>query len=659
MNSEFIIHGDYIEGTIGDNNIVGQLSNLPLANVEFRSINGSHSKTITTNVGTKLKLKKSDFPDDEYLITITFNTEKGEQTTYAYINTVSDVITDTRELIYKELPKMPESPLANYYSNFISTMQWLDQANKMWEHPYGYRRYLDGVKNAHKGARKLIESTNPFDGVFPQPLATNFSKKIVEVKSNWKIFDEKKADDFITEKIEEFWTNKFEKTPKYINKNHQKATINLIIDTTGDINEIEGSYKIEIGKKNINIKAKSRQGLFYGVSTLLQVLDNKTTLPIGEINDKPAYPVRSIMLSSQAKVGMNDDFKTYINKAANLRYNEIYLYSNSFLHLDDPKQLLEMKEVFAYCKAHFIEPVPFFETFGSSTLTRVLDTDLDEGTYHENEKYTVSKEGEININAPRIHDNEYQRIKIVDNSGNELKREIDYRLVSTEKPIVKILNKKYFNRGLYLSFDAVDFTQHEHTASCPSNPKGWIYQEKVISSVINKLQPTNIHISQDEVGFINSCSLCKARGLSNKELMIDQINKVHAIIRKYDKNIGIYIWGDMFNDLQNAPKIGVEGSIAGLPKDIMVYDWNYIGVYHSEKVQTINQMKFYLDRGYKSGGVSWFEPANILDIMLTGEKYNDLFLGIMHSAWSGFDYGLLPTAEANWTGNTILNKLKF
>ncbi|MEN8117779.1 MAG: hypothetical protein ABFS16_12410, partial [Bacteroidota bacterium] len=40
MNSEFYAEGDFITGTVGDNNIVGQLSNLPMANVNFSAIDG-------------------------------------------------------------------------------------------------------------------------------------------------------------------------------------------------------------------------------------------------------------------------------------------------------------------------------------------------------------------------------------------------------------------------------------------------------------------------------------------------------------------------------------------------------------------------------------------------------------------------------------------
>ncbi|MEN8251932.1 MAG: glycoside hydrolase family 20 zincin-like fold domain-containing protein, partial [Bacteroidota bacterium] len=510
MNSEFYAEGDFITGTVGDNNIVGQLSNLPMANVNFSAIDGSHEKTIETPVGSKLKLSKKDFPADEYAITITFETKDGVKQTYAWMNTSGDVVKETRELIFKELPAAPKSPMANYYNDFVKTVQWLDKANKLWEHPYGYRRYFDGVKNARRGLAKLQNSMNPFNAVFPSPRTTKFQTGECKITADWKILDTNKTDDYLTQKIRDFWLETFKTSIQYSGKTGESKTINLKLKPLAKNNE---SYFIKIDDKNITIEAQSRKGLFYGVSSLIQALKQSTTLPVGTITDQPAYPLRSVMVSSQVKVGMNDEFKAYIRKLANLRYNEAYLYSPSYLHLDDEAQLEEIKAVHAFCKAHFIEPVPFFETFGSATLTRVINPELAEGVFHENEIQTVSSTGEINLDVPRIHDHKYSTVHILYN-GRELSRDKDFKIISTEKPEIKILDKNLFGKEVSLSYDAVDFSSFPHPASCPSDPRGWELQEKVILSVIKELNPPKLHISQDEAGFVNTCSQCKARGLT-------------------------------------------------------------------------------------------------------------------------------------------------
>ncbi len=658
MDSEFYLDGDIIKGVVGNNNVVGQLSDLPVAKVSFKAIDGSHSKTLNIAVGTHLALQKSDFPADEYAITITFDTDNGTFTSYAYMKTETDVVKETREWMYKDLPEAPESPMANYYQDFIETVRWLDQANKLWEHPYGYRRYLDGIKNAHKGTEKLQNSTNPFDGVFPAPRSMKFGEKSTTVNSDWKIYDLNQTADFIDEKLKNFWKKKFNKEVVYAKENGKKGIVSLELSDSKKIATPEGSYLLDIQKEKIIIKARSRQGLFYGVSTLLQALKQNRTIPRGVVNDYPEYPVRSVIITKTA-IALTKEFKEYIEELADLRYNVAYIPLNISSDTDLPEYFETMRKIFAYCESRFIEPSAYFETFGAGTITRVLDSDLDEGVFHENESWTVSEKGLIELDVPRILDCQSSAIHIHTKDGRELKRFVDYKVLSSNNPKILIEDSKLFNTELLLSYDAVDFSGFPHPASCPSDPHGWEIMGNFISTVLAELKPKSIHISQDEAGFVNKDSRCLSRGLTNQEIMIDQINKVHSIIRKYDKNVAVYMWGDLFNDLQNAPEIGATGIVKGLPKDIAIHDWNYIAVYHSDKMKTINQMNFYFDRGYKTGGVAWFEPANVLDILLAGRKHKDLFIGIMHSEWARFGQSFFPVAEANWTGETILGNIKF
>jgi hypothetical protein len=656
LNSEFIVEDGFIKGTIGDRNIVGMLRGLPMAEIEFRSINSDHYKKIEAPLGTSLKLPIKEFPGGEYAITISFSTQDGVKQSYAYMNTSGDVVEQTKELIYKAIPSMPSSLMADYYTNFIETTHWLDKTNKLWQHPYGYRRYLDGLKHVHTEALKLSISANPFSGIFPAPGLINTIGGETKITSDWMIFDAAKSDDFIKAEIERVWKQKFNRVPRYTDDPDGKNTIRLLIATTESSNTNAGSYILQIESNRITITSGLRQGLYYGVNSLIQALEQNDVIPLGEIIDQPAFTVRSTL---QTTTKLTPEFIQYIEQIARMKYNVVYISSGNYLDLDDKQKLKDIIDVFDFCKSRFTEPVPYFETFGAGTITRVMDPCLDEGIFHEKELWLVPDNGIIELDVPRIQDCPNTTIHIFTANGREIKKDSEYKILSTEKPKLQILNNDLFNSELLLSYDAVDFSLYPHPASCPSDPAGWKIQETVISNVITKLHPNSIHISQDEAGLINQCSRCLARNLSNKQIMIDQINRVHNIIRKYDPNIDICIWGDLFNDFQNAPMLGVEGAVEGLPKDIIIHDWNYVAVYHSDKMQTINQMNFYFNRGYRVGGVAWFEPANILDILLAGENKGNQFIGIMHTAWAGFDQSLYTTAEANWTGTTILGKLRF
>ena len=119
------------------------------------------------------------------------------------------------------------------------------------------------------------------------------------------------------------------------------------------------------------------------------------------------------------------------------------------------------------------------------------------------------------------------------------------------------------------------------------------------------------------------------------------------------------MWGDQFNDYQNAILLKAQGCGEGIPKDIVQLDWRYAAMSHYERKAVFDQAKYFFDLGLKVVGVSWWELANVMDILVSGDRSPAQFLGVMHTAWAGYRGGLMPTAEANWTGNTVLGKLKF
>jgi len=198
----------------------------------------------------------------------------------------------------------------------------------------------------------------------------------------------------------------------------------------------------------------------------------------------------------------------------------IYIYSDSYLDLNNKQKLKDIEEVYSFCRFRFIEPVPIFETFGTGTITRVIDPCLDEGIYHEKEPWQIPANGVVELDVPRILDCPGTTIHLFTKDGDELVRGVDYKLLSTVKPVLQILDRNLLNTEVLLSYDAVDFSLFPHPASCPSDSRGWEIQEDVISSILTRLRPKSLHISQDEVGFVNSDSRCKARGLSNRENMI-------------------------------------------------------------------------------------------------------------------------------------------
>ncbi|MCK4747256.1 MAG: hypothetical protein KAT15_09480, partial [Bacteroidales bacterium] len=307
------------------------------------------------------------------------------------------------------------------------------------------------------------------------------------IGSGWKIYDPQKSDDFISAELERVWKLKFGELPVYTNDPDESNAISLEIadpdipgpdisqpETSGPaasdlktsdpdhINAVEGSYILRVESKRIGIRSRSRQGLWYGVNTLLQALEQNNEIPVGEIVDRPEYPVRSTL---QSVGGLTPEFIQYIEQIARLRYNVVYISSGNYLEMGDEQKVKDIKEVFDFCKSRFIEPVPYFETFGAGTITRVMDPCLDEGIYHEKESWHVPDNGIIELNVPRILDCPGTTIHVFTPDGEELERNKDFQLRSAEKPVLQILSNDYLNRELLLSYDAVDFSLSPHPAS--------------------------------------------------------------------------------------------------------------------------------------------------------------------------------------------------
>ncbi len=654
MTLEFSRAGADVVGYVGDRNTMAALTNLPEAKMIFESISSDHTLEIKARLGQKLKIPATDFVDREYKITTFIDLDGEDYQCSGYLDRDDKIVQEVKELIQTELPDMPSSARADYITDFFGTLRWLDEANKLWGHPYGYRRYKDGIDQGLAEARELVTTKDAYKGLFLQPKNIVKTKGRTKVTSKWKIAYEE--DDYITSEIAHAWEKTFGMTANFSGKKHRSKTITIEISQSDAIPPHEDAYLLKIAKHKVSISARCQRGLYYGVTTFLELVEQQKKLTNAVIEDWPTFKYRPVLAGGES---LSTDFKALIEKYAQARYNIVYIHSSNYNDLTDAKKQADIVKMFEFCRSRYMEPVPYIETFGAGTITRIIDPDLDEGIYYENEEWTITADGWIRLDVPRIHDCETTQLHIKTKTGRALKRDQDYELISAIPPVIKFTSKKYFGKKVLLSYDAVDFSRFSHPASCPSDPKAWVIMDRVIGNILTQLKPKYFHISQDEAGFINKDSRCLARGLTNQELMIDEITRVHEIIRKYSEDVEIHMWGDLFNDYQNAIMIDAVGAVAGIPRDILVLDWNYVGVYHWEKQKTFNQLNNYHRYGMKTLGVAWWDLMNIVDILLVGDKEPDLMLGVMHTAWSGFSGGYLPTAEANWTGNTIMGKVKF
>ena len=104
----------------------------------------------------------------------------------------------------------------------------------------------------------------------------------------------------------------------------ESNTINFIIDDK--INEEEG-YILEISKNFINIKAKTYAGIFYGVQTLIQIIEFDTKnnkIPALVITDFPRFKYRGLHLDVCRHFFPPEFVKKYIDLMSRYKFNRFH-----------------------------------------------------------------------------------------------------------------------------------------------------------------------------------------------------------------------------------------------------------------------------------------------------------------------------------------------
>ena len=150
------------------------------------------------------------------------------------------------------------------------------------------------------------------------------------------------------------------------------AGLTIVIDASAA--QPEG-YQLSIVPEGIQIVGGDAAGAFYGVCTLVQLLQTQgATLPLLQIRDWPDFPARGVMLDiSRDKVPTMTTLYGLIDMLASWKINQVQLYTeHTFAYRKhktvwanaSPITAEEILALDAYCRERFIELVPNQNSFG-------------------------------------------------------------------------------------------------------------------------------------------------------------------------------------------------------------------------------------------------------------------------------------------------------
>ncbi|MEN0036851.1 MAG: family 20 glycosylhydrolase [Cellvibrio sp.] len=100
--------------------------------------------------------------------------------------------------------------------------------------------------------------------------------------------------------------------------------LSLKLDKKADINA--EAYAINIGLKSIDISAKTNAGLFYGLYTLSQLIDDNLGLSVGKVSDVPRYSFRGVQLDVSRNFHSKAFMLKLLDQMALLKLNKFHLH---------------------------------------------------------------------------------------------------------------------------------------------------------------------------------------------------------------------------------------------------------------------------------------------------------------------------------------------
>jgi len=173
---------------------------------------------------------------------------------------------------------------------------------------------------------------------------------------------------FLGRKIEERLKVKLNTTPK----KQQKQSIKLTITNSVKLKDLgpEG-YRLQINTEGVSILSTTPQGIFYGIQTLLQIIQAKgSTIPCLEIEDWPSLPLRGIHIDLKYQMPKFQYLLEIIDTLSYYKINCVLLeYENKFpfkSHPLLPSQLAlsgsEVKRLLNYCKARYVKVIPMLHS---------------------------------------------------------------------------------------------------------------------------------------------------------------------------------------------------------------------------------------------------------------------------------------------------------
>ena len=182
----------------------------------------------------------------------------------------------------------------------------------------------------------------------------------------------------------------------------------------------------------------------------------------------------------------------------------------------------------------------------------------------------------------------------------------------------------------------------DQVSLCLSNPALYNVLRRSAETLQAAVKPDQWLLGMDEARNGNTCRACRARGVSNAQILGESVSNQYEIVKSVAPDAQVWVWSDMFCPWENAVEsyYSVHGSCVGgvkwLPKGLGIACWG--SPRHAAK-----SMAYFASRGHRTLAAAFYDESAELK---NSAKWLDAMnvtpgcAGIMYSTWCT-DYSLM------------------
>jgi hypothetical protein len=170
-------------------------------------------------------------------------------------------------------------------------------------------------------------------------------------------------------------------------KPHKSSGHTILLNRTGEAGALSKdmetpgpasreSYSLRVTPNGVEIQARGSAGIFYGVQTLLQMVENagaKAVLPVAEVKDWPTLAYRGVMIDfSEGELIRVSEVERQLDLMARYKANQYFFYSEASIEFEGYEVVNpngrytrdQVRHVIEYARQRHIDVVPCMELYG-------------------------------------------------------------------------------------------------------------------------------------------------------------------------------------------------------------------------------------------------------------------------------------------------------